>query len=286
MTNAERGGVDPLMDTGTARTAETDAIVAPAVDPAVPAGQMAGVPGAVGAPGTDRGKADQAKDQAKAQASEASGQAKQVASSAADHGREVADTAKEGAREVAGQASAELSHVAGEASNQVRQLAGQATTELKTQADTQAQRAAGSLHTLAGQFDALANGRPEEAGPVADYAQQLNRRLADLADHLDQRGVDGLVDDATRFARRKPGMFLAGAAAAGFLAARFVRGNQAAQDGTAVGTGTGTGYAGQGAGTGYRSASDIDLRPPGAALPAPDLEPIPGEAGRSDYGGR
>lgn len=246
------GDVDPTVPPGgTGAMTDIDAVLAPGVEPAVPAGQVYTPP-----PGTDQGgtgsggKAAEAKDQAKQQASQAADQAKEVAQTAKQQTQQVAATAAEGAKDVAHEASEQLHQVAEDASAQARELLHQATSELKTQAGAQTERAAGGLHTLAGQIEALVNGRPEEAGPVADYARQLNGKVEELASRLEQRGPEGLLDDVQRFARRRPGAFLAGAAAAGFLASRFFRGNQAAQDGGSGGQ--------HHVATGQRS--EIDLR--------------------------
>jgi hypothetical protein len=40
---------------------------------------------------------------------------------------------------------------------------------------------------------------------------------------VQQRGYDGMVEDAQRLARRRPGVFLAGAAVAGFAIGRLLR---------------------------------------------------------------
>ena len=48
-----------------------------------------------------------------------------------------------------------------------------------------------------------------------------------MADRLNSKGFDGVVDDVQAFARRRPGAFLAIAAATGFVAGRLFRGAQA-----------------------------------------------------------
>jgi hypothetical protein len=46
---------------------------------------------------------------------------------------------------------------------------------------------------------------------------------------MEQGGAQGVVDDVTRFARRRPGVFLAGAAGMGFVVGRLVRAGAASQ---------------------------------------------------------
>ena len=55
------------------------------------------------------------------------------------------------------------------------------------------------------------------------------RQVEGLASRLEQRGPQGLMDDVTRFARRRPGVFLSGAVAAGFVVGRVVRAGVATQ---------------------------------------------------------
>jgi hypothetical protein len=234
------------------------------------------VPGAASTPGTG-GSGDAKKEAVAAHADSAKEEARDVASTASEQGRQVAETAKEGAREVAQDASEQLHHVAETAAEEATDLVAQAFGELRSQADAQAGRAAAGLHGLSSQLTALADGRPEEAGPAADYARQITSRLDELASRIDQRGVDGVVEDVTRFARRRPGAFLAGAAAAGFLASRLFRGNQAAQDQGGQGQQrsfpTGDAY-----GARYGSTGDIDLT---ADVPA---APLTGEVPAAPLG--
>jgi hypothetical protein len=80
--------------------------------------------------------------------------------------------------------------------------------------------------------------------------------VADQAQHLSQRlsggGLDGTLADARRVARNRPGMFLAGAALAGFIAARVVRvadTDRLKEAATGATNASGQGALGSGAGT-------------------------------------
>ncbi|MGV2922065.1 hypothetical protein RMO59_40120, partial [Streptomyces alfalfae] len=82
-----------------------------------------------------------------------------------------------------------------------------------------------------------------------------------------RRGPDGLVSDLQDFARRKPGVFLAGAALAGFVAARAGKGVSAAGSSAAPDAGVSPAQGG--------SATP---RPGGSAAPRPDesgRRPVP-----------
>lgn len=155
-------------------------------------------------------------------------QASAAAGTAVEQSKEVASTAKEQAADVASQAMEQTAAVAGQAKDQAMQLVSQATTEAKTQANAQTDRLAEGLRSVAGQIQALVEGRTQEAGPLPDYARQATDQLQQLATRIGDGGVDGVVQDVSRFARRRPGMFLAGAALAGFFGGRMLRGAQAA----------------------------------------------------------
>jgi hypothetical protein len=190
----------------------------------LPAGQAADP--TAGERGT--GGASVKKEKVKEQAANVATSAKDVASTTTTEAAQVAGTASDGAKDVAKETGRQVNQVAGEAAEHARQLLAQTGDQLKEQAAAQTGRAAEGLRTVTSQLTALRNGRPEEAGAVGDYAQQLTAKLGEVADRLDDRGFEGIVDDVHRFARRRPGVFLMAAGAAGFLAGRFLRGTQAA----------------------------------------------------------
>ena len=93
----------------------------------------------------------------------------------------------------------------------------------------------------------LADGNTEQAGDLQRYARDLGDRLGGVAGRMQDRGLDGMVDDVQDFARRRPGLFLAAAAGAGFAAGRLFRGAKA--DAESSGDGTGTSANGHGVGS-------------------------------------
>ena len=107
---------------------------------------------------------------------------------------------------MAGDARSEASAVVSEAGTQARALADEARTSLRQQASDGASRAAGAVDQLAGRLRALADGNTEQAGDLQRYARDLGDRLGGVAGRMQERGVDGLVDDVQRFARRRPGV--------------------------------------------------------------------------------
>ena len=139
-------------------------------------------------------------------------QAKSVASDAKQSGQQVAETAKEQTREVAS-----------EASQQAKELYQQVRSELGDQAATQHQRAASGLRTLGNELSSMAQGS-EQSGVATDLANQASDRVHTLAGWLEQREPGDVLSEVASFARRKPGTFLAAAAAVGFLGGRLTRG--------------------------------------------------------------
>jgi hypothetical protein len=72
-------------------------------------------------------------------------------------------------------------------------------------------------------MQALTEGRPGDSGPLAGYVTDARQQVASFALRLENRGIEGVVDDVAQFARRRPGMFLLAAAGTGFLVGRLVR---------------------------------------------------------------
>lgn len=220
-------------------------------------------------------------------------QVKETASQAAGQAQQVTGTAVDGAKQVAGTATEQAAQVAREASTHARELLSQTTTQLKDQAGGQAQRAAGGLRGVASQLEALTSGRPEEAGAAGDYARQATAKLSELASRIDDGGIDGVVDDVARYARRRPGLFLLGCAAAGFAMGRLVRGAQVASQSDSgsdqlYGSSFGAPALGTAYGTGYGTAAPVGTGY-GTPAPLPPVQPVDTLAGtpvdvRSDEG--
>ena len=115
----------------------------------------------------------------------------------------------------------EASHVADTAKDQARQvkdefatqasgLVDQAKSELRDQGRTQADQVSNAIRRVSDQAGALAAGRVDEAGNVADYVRRAGDQVGRVADRLDERGVDGVVNDVQSFALPPPGGVPAG----------------------------------------------------------------------------
>ena len=170
---------------------------------------------------------ERARDAAQRVAGTASAQAGTVAGVAGEQTREVASTATDAASQIAGTAVEKAAEVRDEATAQVRNLLHDTTTQVRSQADAQTAKAAESLAGLGDQLRALAEGRPGDAEAVAHYLQQGAEKLGGLAERLQRDGLDGAVSDVSRFARRRPGVFLLGALGVGFGVGRLLRSGQA-----------------------------------------------------------
>lgn len=137
----------------------------------------------------------------------------------------------EKATDVAGTAKERAGDLAEETSSQVREVGGELRDQLEEQARTQTQRLARSVRQLADELSTMGESG-EQSSPATKAVRQIADRGHDVAAKLEDRGPRGLVSDLQDFARRRPGVFLAGAALAGFATARLGKGVKSASGGT------------------------------------------------------
>ena len=182
---------------------------------------------------------DATKEAAKREAtrvkSTAKAQARQVKGIAAGQSKAVARTANQEARELAGTVRQQADQVKGELAGQARAMLDETRDQLQGQADFQATRVARGLFQVGSQAVALSEGRPEQAGPLVEYAEQAAGWLDDTASYIEERGLEGLATDVVDFARRRPAVFLAGAAVLGFGVGRLIRSGAVSSDGNGAG---------------------------------------------------
>jgi len=150
-------------------------------------------------------------------------QAKQVKGTAVGQTKVVARTADADLRELADTVRTQADQVKGELAGQAREMLAETQGQLRQQADVQASRVASVLFEVGTQAAALSEGRPAQAGPLVDYAEQAAEWLDNAASLIEDRGLDGLAADVVDFARRRPAVFLAGAAVVGFGIGRVIR---------------------------------------------------------------
>jgi gas vesicle protein len=174
-----------------------------------------------------------------------------TASVAQDEGRELAQSTKESAAQVARTAQQEASNVAGEVKTQVQSLAAEARQKASGRVDDQKSKAADLLRTTGDELHSLGG------GDQSRLTQELTRRASEqahtVADFLDRYSPEEMLGHVRDFARRKPGLFLLAAGAAGVVTGRLVRGATAAASsppqrgalqarGTSAGVGVQPGY--------------------------------------------
>jgi hypothetical protein len=140
----------------------------------------------------------------------------------------VGQTAKEASGQVAATAADQARDVADVTKRQAQDLLDQGRTQVREQAIGQQQKAAQGLSSLAQELRGLANGTSTGApGPARDLLDQASGKVEEFSSWLQNREPADLLDEVRMFARRKPGMFLLGAAAAGILAGRLTSGVKA-----------------------------------------------------------
>ena len=137
--------------------------------------------------------------------------------------KQTAGAAGDAAKQTAADASDQAKAVAATAKDELQRFSGQAKDELAWRGKEQSDRLAGGLQSFAGQLTALADGRNAEAGNLPHYVGDLEGKVRQFGQRLEQGGPQGLLDDVAGFARRKPGLFLVGALGAGFAIGRLVR---------------------------------------------------------------
>jgi hypothetical protein len=157
--------------------------------------------------------------------------------------REVADTAGDAAKDVAHVAKEEGASVVREAKHQVGDLYAQARDELSQQAATQQHRVAQGLRSFSEELASMARSSDDD-GMASSLVHRASERAGQAATWLGERDPAGLLEEVKSFARRRPGMFIAGAAIAGVLVGRLTRAlaqgaAESSQGSTSRGAGTG-----------------------------------------------
>ena len=139
----------------------------------------------------------------------------------------IKDTAAGAASGVKDAAKGEVSNVAGEAKYQARNLVDQTRSQVRDQVSNQQSQLASKLNSWASELGSM-GAKSEDSGPMSNVAQEASRRVGEISHWLDNHEPSDLLDEVKRFARRRPGTFLALAAAAGVVAGRLTRGAVAA----------------------------------------------------------
>ncbi|MFI1371679.1 hypothetical protein ACH4UY_06655 [Streptomyces longwoodensis] len=151
---------------------------------------------------------------------ENSGRLQQAGESVRAETTATAGQTREAAGQVASTAAQQAKTVADEVRNQAGSVVGDLRGRVMDEAEGQTKRAAGVLRQWAHDLAELADGAPGDT-PARSLTAQLADRGHRAADYVDRHGVEGIVGDVQRFARRRPGLFLGGALVAGLVAGRL-----------------------------------------------------------------
>jgi hypothetical protein len=136
---------------------------------------------------------------------------------------EAKSTAREEAGAVAESIKDESKNVAQTAQEEARDAFHHVQSDVRERADAEATKFAGTLHDTSRQLRSMADGTTEQQGFAATLAREGASAAERLANRLDAGGIDGVMADVRSWARRSPGTFLLGAAAAGFVTGRLIR---------------------------------------------------------------
>ncbi|MCU1673241.1 MAG: hypothetical protein JWN77_1354 [Frankiales bacterium] len=146
-------------------------------------------------------------------------EAANVAGTTAQQASQVAGAASTAAADVAGTAKAEAANVLGESLDQAKDLAETVRAQVAEQLSSQGDRLTETLRGLSTQ---LSDG--DTSGVVGQVLKEAGTRVQAFADYAERTGPQGLVTELRQYAKRNPGTFLLGAALAGLVAGRVVKG--------------------------------------------------------------
>ncbi|MVA76169.1 hypothetical protein GC722_09050 [Auraticoccus sp. F435] len=192
----------------------------------------------------------------------------------------VKDTAVGAGKDVASTAVQEAGHVVGEAKERAGDLLSTVVGELRGQVGSQQQRLADGLHSVASELGEMAS-KAEGSGPGSQLAHEASRRIGSVSHWLQDREPEDVLEEVREFARRRPGVFLTGAAVAGLLVGRLTRSVAASR--TSLDSGS-TGVTGRRSAdapgdytsSGYvTSGSESGWAPTGASTVRDPAQPVP-----------
>ncbi len=111
---------------------------------------------------------------------------------------------------------------------QARQQAGELATrggeQVKSQLSNQKHEASQRLTPIQAALRETAQQlRKQGQSPVAQYADKTSDQVERFSGYLRETEVDEMMDEARGLVRSRPGLFLGGALALGFLGARFLK---------------------------------------------------------------
>jgi hypothetical protein len=166
---------------------------------------------------------DTTADQGRRVAGTAKEQAGQVKDTAVEQAGQVKDTALEQGQQVASVAKDEAVQVKDQAVGSIKDIVGQGRSELTSQIGTSQNRVAEYVHSLADELGTLASGGGDGTGPLADLAHRGARTGGELSKWLSDHEPTDVLNEVTRFARRRPWAFLGASLVTGVVVGRLTR---------------------------------------------------------------
>jgi hypothetical protein len=136
---------------------------------------------------------------------------------------DVAHDASSAASDVKDTARTEAASVARDAADRAGAVLRTGQDELRTQAESKAKDLSSSLDEAARQLGSMAEGADDPDSTVAQLSRSAADQLRSQSQRLEERGLEGLFDDAKRLARNRPGVFMLGTVAAGFAFGRLAK---------------------------------------------------------------
>ena len=184
--------------------------------------------GAQGADSSAPGQTNQPDSGASPQQPAAEREAGRKLDDAATAGREALDEAKATGVQTAQAAQDEAERLAVEARDATvsaaREVAAQAKSQTRQVLHARKKQAASEVETFRKATQSAANRLREDGdGNLADYVEKAADRLEEVRTYLDETRLETMVSDVSRFARRRPEVFIGGAVIAGMAIARFLK---------------------------------------------------------------
>ena len=135
-----------------------------------------------------------------------------------------------GAGGATGQARQQGQQLAGQARQQADKIATWGGEQVRVQLGNQKHNAAQRIAPVQTALRETAHQLRKQGQNSAQYVDSATDRLERFSDYLRDTDVDEIVGEARGFARRRPALFLGGAATLGFLATRFLKSSSQGQD--------------------------------------------------------
>ncbi len=134
-----------------------------------------------------------------------------------------------------GQAKQQGQQLAGQARQQADKIATWGGEQVRVQLGNQKHNATQRIAPVQTALRETAHQLRKQGQNSAQYVDRATDRLERFSDYLRDTDVDEIVGEARGFARRRPALFLGGAAALGFLATRFLKSSSQEQQGDFAG---------------------------------------------------